>query len=66
METLKEWLTPRELEKEYSMSIGNQAKLRMNKKIPHSKIGKYIRYNRDEINNWLKMHEVKTLDGVAS
>ena len=50
----KEWLTPKELEYEYGFSVSRQAKLRMEGKIPYSKIGKYIRYSRTAINQWLE------------
>lgn len=55
----KEWLTPKDLDDEYQISTSNQAKLRMVRKIPFSKIGKYIRYSRTEINKWLKDHSVE-------
>ena len=54
----KRWLTPKELLEEFAFSIDNQAKMRMDKKIPYSKIGKYIRYDREEINKWLEDHAV--------
>ena len=50
----KEWLTPIELEAEYSFSRSRQARLRMESKIPYSKVGNYIRYSREAINNWLE------------
>jgi len=50
----KAWLTPIELEAEYSFSKSRQARLRMESKIPYSKIGNYIRYSRVAINNWLE------------
>ena len=55
----KEWLTPRELEQEFSFSQSTQAKHRMGRKIPFSKIGKYIRYNRTEINKWLNDNRIE-------
>jgi len=57
----KKWLNPRELHQEYGFSLSTQAKYRMDRKIPFSKIGKYIRYNRDDINKWLSSNSV----GVA-
>jgi len=59
MEVSKQWLTPRELQEVYGFSISSQAKYRMNLKIPYSKIGKYIRYNRHEIDKWLQEHKVE-------
>lgn len=54
----KEWLSPLELEAEYCFSVSRQARLRMEKKIPFSKIGNYIRYSREAINNWLESAQV--------
>ncbi len=55
----KAWLDTKELQSEYGFSISTQAKYRMNRKIPFSKIGKYIRYSRAEINEWLKNNHVE-------
>ena len=55
----KEWLTPDELFEEYKISKSTQGKFRMDRKIPFSKIGKYIRYSRTEINKWLMAHRVE-------
>lgn len=52
------WLMPLELELEYSFSKSRQARLRMEKKIPYSKIGSYIRYSREAINKWLESARV--------
>lgn len=59
---LKKWLSPAELEAEYGFSRNNQSKMRMqsnNSNIPFSKVGRYIRYNRDAINIWLQNHQVQ-------
>lgn len=53
-----EWLTPQGLEDYYGFSKSRQARLRMEHKIPFSKIGSYIRYSRDEINQWLENAKV--------
>lgn len=63
METIsKRWLTPNELEAEYGFSKSTQAKMRMSVskcKIPFCKIGgKYIRYDKFEIDKWLELHKV--------
>lgn len=50
----KQWLTPLELEEDYGFSKSRQARLRMENKIPYSKIGSYIRYSRTAINQWLE------------
>lgn len=58
----KRWLSPLELEIEYGFKKSSQAKMRMTKnstKIPFSKIGKYIRYDRVAIDNWLEEHQVR-------
>ena len=55
----KEWLSPFDLEREYGLKVSLQAKLRMDRKIPHSKInGKTIRYSRAKIDKWLENAEV--------
>lgn len=59
MEQLKQWLTPKELAEEFGFSESTQAKYRMERKIPFSKIGRYIRYNREEINKWLELNRVE-------
>ena len=48
--TQKQWLNSDELEAEFGIIKSTQAKMRMAKTLPYSKIGKYVRYNRDEIN----------------
>ena len=59
----KRWLSPSELETEYGFSKSTQAKMRMadnNSTIPFSKIGgKYIRYDRIEIDKWLEDHQIQ-------
>lgn len=59
---LKRWLTPSDLEEEYGFSKSTQAKMRMvssSSTLPFSKIGKYIRYDRFEIDKWLEDHKVQ-------
>ncbi len=57
---INEWLSPDDFEKEFSIKKSTQAKLRMNGKIPYSKIGsKIVRYSRTKINQWLSDAEVK-------
>ena len=55
---LKEWLDPYELEQEFHFSRSAQAKMRMYGKIPYYKIGKYVRYKRSKINEWLEAAKV--------
>lgn len=59
----KRWMTPHDLEIEFRISKSTQSKYRMKKfrmkmSIPFSKIGKFIRYDRIEIDQWLKSHKV--------
>ena len=53
----KEWLSPQELYMEFGFSLSTQAKYRQRREIPYSKVGKYIRYNRERINQWLFANE---------
>ena len=59
--TQNEWLSPSGLEAEYEIKKSTQSKYRMEAKIPFCKIGKFIRYNRAEINAWIASHKM----GVA-
>ncbi len=54
----KEWLNTDELENEFDISKSTQAKMRMNRTIPFHKIGKYIRYKREDIDQWLQNAKV--------
>jgi len=56
---LNRWLSPNDLVKEYGFSKSNQDKLRMKRKIPFSKIGRYIRYDRLEIDKWLELNKIE-------
>ncbi len=62
--TQKEWLTPQDLEDEYAIKKQTQSKYRMNRKIPFSKIGKFIRYSRTEINKWLEDNKIDMVGAV--
>lgn len=59
----KRWLSPDNLQEEYGFSKSSQAKMRMSSNgstIPFSKInGKYIRYDRFLIDQWLEEHQVQ-------
>ena len=59
--TQNDWLSPTGLEAEYEIKKSTQAKYRMEAKIPFYRIGKFIRYNRVEINAWIASHKM----GVA-
>lgn len=52
------WLDPDGFEKHYQMKESTQAKYRMLKKIPFYKIGKFIRYNKAEIDEWIVSHKM--------
>ena len=56
---LKRWLDPDELWEELGFKPDNQAQMRMDKRIPYSKIGGYVRYDRNKINAWLEDNEIK-------
>ena len=49
----KLWLTPKDLAEEFDSALSTQAKMRMEKRIPYHKIGRYVRYKRVDINQWL-------------
>lgn len=50
----KGWINPKEVYTEYGVSISTLAKWRMkNIHLPYSKIGKYIKYKRSDIEAFL-------------
>ncbi len=59
----KEWLTPEELQEEYGISIHAQNRMRIERRIPYSKIGKFVRYKRSEIEKWLEDHKIEMVGG---
>jgi len=57
---LKEWLNPQEVNKSYGLSVSTLAKWRMdNKYLKFSKIGKYIKYKRADIETFLNSNIVE-------
>jgi len=55
----KEWLNPAEVYKKFGFSVSTLAKWRMTKKhLKFSKIGKYIKYKRSDIENFLQDHSM--------
>lgn len=55
----KEWLNPKEVFSEYGFSISTLAKWRMdNLNLPYSKMGKYIKYKRSDIEAFLNASRV--------
>ena len=62
MEIIKEWLKPQEVSKEFGFSISTLAKWRMdNKNLKFSKMGKYIRYNRADIEAFIKSNLIEVV-----
>ena len=58
METQLVWLNPKQLVEYVSISLKTQERLRSERKIPYSKVGRQIRYNKIEIDEWLLEHKV--------
>ena len=55
-----EWLNTDDLAAEFGIAKSTQAKYRSQKSIPYSKVGGFIYYSRELINNWLMQHLVTT------
>jgi len=56
----KEWLTPKEVYEEFYFSTSTLAKWRMNKiNLKFSKMGKYIRYARSDIEAFIESNKVE-------
>ena len=54
-----EWLKPLNVSKEYGFSTSTLAKWRMdNKNLPFSKMGKYIRYRKSDIEKFIESNLV--------
>lgn len=59
----KEWLNPKEVFSEYGFSVSTLAKWRMdNLNLPYSKMGKYIKYKRSDVEAFLNSN----IQAVAS
>lgn len=59
----KRWINPKELEERYHIKWNTQSKWRMKNskiKIPFSKIGKFVFYEINEIEKWLKDHAIRS------
>ena len=55
----KEWMNPREVNKEFGFSTATLAKWRMNNlNLVFSKMGKYIRYKRSDIEAFIESNKV--------
>ena len=62
----KEWLNPREVGQEFGISVSTLAKWRMdNKYLSFSKVGKYIKYKRADIEVFLNANVVDAVNEVA-
>ena len=60
MEQQQEWLSPQGVNKRYGFSVSTLAKWRMdNKNLKFSKMGKYIRYNTGDIEEYIKSNMVE-------
>lgn len=55
-----EWLTPKDFEFIFKIKMSTQAKMRMKRLLPYSKFGKFIYYDRSEIDEHLKNHKMET------
>ncbi len=53
-----DWLDPKKLQEEFGISEQTQSKYRSEKKIPYSKIGGFIFYNRKKIYEWIESHTI--------
>lgn len=54
----REWLTPENLEEEFGIKKNTQTHWRKEKKIPYSKLGGFIFYNRRNLYEWLESHTI--------
>ena len=62
MELIREWLSPQEVKSEFGFSTSTLAKWRMDSKnLPFSKIGKYIRYKRSDIEAFIESMKVEVV-----
>jgi len=58
----KEWLSPKEVHKEFGLSVSTLAKWRMNNTyLNYTKIGKYIKYKRGDVVEFLESHNVEVV-----
>lgn len=58
----REWLSPKEVHQEFGFSISSLAKFRMtNKHLKFSKVGKYIKYKRSDIIDFLEAHTIEVV-----
>lgn len=58
MSAPKRWLRPDDLAEEFSISTNTQAQMRREGRLPYSKRGKFIFYDRFKIDAWLEDAEM--------
>ena len=62
----KNWLNPREVNQEFGLSVSTLAKWRMqNLHLPFSKVGKYIKYKKADVEAFLNANVVNTVNEVV-
>ncbi len=52
----KRWLSPDEFYEEFGISKSTQAKYRMNNKLPYTKFGGFVKYDREKIDELFEEH----------
>lgn len=58
----KQWLSPQEVSREYGINMQSLARWRMEKLyLPFSKIGRFVKYNRDDVERFLKSNRQEAL-----
>lgn len=57
------WLTPKELAKYLKISLDMVYKLTQQSKIPVSKVGTLLRFDRDEIDQWVRSQRPSSSKG---
>lgn len=52
----KRWINPKEFRAEFGISENVQSTMRREKKIPFSKVGGFVLYDKKLIDKWLEVH----------
>ena len=66
MEIKNRWMSPADIELELGIKKQTQAKMRMQGRIPYSKIGeKIVKYDRLKIDEWLENNSVIDLPNAS-
>ncbi len=58
-QTKHDWMTIQDFEDEFQVSVQLQASWRHKKRLPYSRIGNTVRYQRSKIDKFFKDAEVK-------